>query len=118
MDWQQKFAAIKAFAGDFETCLMMRKPGDWYVSAGMAQGGDGVLLGTYGNGATPEEAVDDHWRIYTDDMPHDKYAVADRANPPRRGRWNGFMWDMLTDEQAEQWRDSHRPAMPKATANA
>jgi hypothetical protein len=101
MDWQQKFAAIQAFAGNYDTSLMMRKPGDWYVSCGMSIGGDGPLTGSYGNGATPEDAVNEHWEVYSN-LPFNRYAV-NREN--KRARWNGFMWEQISDEQAEAMRD-------------
>jgi hypothetical protein len=101
MDWQQKFAAIQAFAGNFDTSIMMRKPGDWYVSSGMSVGGDGMLSGKYGNGVSPEAAINEHWEIYST-LPFDRYAV-NREN--KRARWNGFMWDAISDAQAEAMRE-------------
>lgn len=99
MDWQQKFAAIKAFSGN--ASLEMRAPGDWYVGGSMSIGGNGMLVGEYGNGTTPEEAIEDHWRIYSS-LPCDRYAV-NREN--LRARWNGFMWMEVSDDEAEQLRD-------------
>jgi len=101
MDWQQKFAAIQAFAGSYETSLQMRKPGDWYVSCGMSIGGDGMLSGSYGNGTTPETAVEDHWEIYSN-LPFDRYAV-NRDN--LRARWNGFMWETISEEIARAMQE-------------
>lgn len=97
LDWQQKFAAIKAFAGDFDCALRMRSPGDWYVECGMSIGGDGMLSGSYGNGATPEEAVTEHWETYST-LPRDRYAVNRRND---RARWNGFMWEAISAEEAQ-----------------
>lgn len=106
MNWQQKFEAIQAFAGSYDANLRMRKPGDWYVECGMSIGGDGMLLGSYGNGSTPEEAVEDHWQIYSG-LPHDRYAV-NRKND--RARWNGFMWKPLSEKQAQAIIEgSHAP---------
>jgi hypothetical protein len=100
MHWQQKLAAIIAFADHYHVALKMRAPDDWYVEAGMTIGGDGMLTGAYGNGRTPEEAVEDHWEIYSN-LPHDRYAV-NHAN--ERARWNGFMWKEVTEEQASAMR--------------
>jgi hypothetical protein len=97
MNWQQKLAAIIAFAGHYRTSLKMRDPGDWYVEAAMSVGGDGMLTGSYGNGTTPEEAVDNHWRIYSE-LPANRYAV---NHDNKRARWNGFMWVEVTEEQAK-----------------
>lgn len=113
LTWEQQLVAIKAFAGDFNVSLKMRKPGDWYVEAHMSLGGDGMLLGTYGNGRTPEEAVEDHWRIFAVEIPDDRYVVATGEQPYRRARWNGFMWSLLSDEQAESWRDTHHASLTK-----
>lgn len=101
MDWQQKFAAIGAFAGSYGTSLMMRKPHDWYVSCGMSIGGNGLLEGSYGNGETPEEAVNEHWEIYST-LPHNRYAV-NKEN--KRARWNGFMWAEVSEEATAMLRE-------------
>jgi len=106
MDWQQKLAAITAFAGHYHTFLKMREPGDWYVVAGMSIGGDGVLTASYGNGETPEEAVSAHWDIY-ESLPANRYAV-NRDN--KRARWNGFMWIEVSQEEAERLIDQARAA--------
>ena len=94
MDWQQKFAAIKAF--DPYASLEMRQPGDWYVGGSLSIGGDGVLVGRYGEGDTPPAAVDAHWAIYSA-LPSDRYAV-NREN--KRARWNGFMWIEVSEDEA------------------
>jgi hypothetical protein len=101
MDWQQQFAAIQAFCGHFDVSLRMRKPGDWYVSSNMGIGGDGMVSGAYGNGATPEEAVQDHWNQYSN-LPHNRYATIESGDGQRRGRWNGFMWELVTEEDAKR----------------
>lgn len=94
MTWEEKFAAMKALVGDFAISLMMREPGDWYVSVrGRDVGGDGVLVDAYGNGRTPEEAVNADWRCLVEELPPDKFIVVQRQGEPRRHvRWNGYMW--------------------------
>lgn len=90
MTWEQKLAALQAIT---ETCLCMRKPGDWYVSAtARGVGGDGLNRGAYGNGKTPEEAVHDDWRQIAEFLPFDRYIIVERAGARRQVRWNGFMW--------------------------
>ena len=90
MDWQQKAAALDAL---HKIELHIRKPGDWYVHHGVEIGGDGLLIGSYGNGATPEEAVEDHWRKLCDELPVGRYIVVNAMNNRRRHvRWNGYMW--------------------------
>jgi hypothetical protein len=91
LTWEQKLAACQALA---ECSLKMRKPGDWYVSTSVEtieRGHEGMLVGRYGNGPTPEAAVEDHWRQITAD---DVKALVVRAMYPdrRKVRWNGFMW--------------------------
>ncbi len=87
MNWEQKLAALNAIA---ETSLRMRAPGDWYVSAhprGVV--GDGFERGTYGNGVTPEAAVNNDWKQLVDELPVD---LSIRIRGDRQVRWNGFMW--------------------------
>ena len=90
MTWEQKLAALNAIT---QHSLIMRKPGDWYVSSSMNIGGRGVLVGVFGNGATPDEAVDDHWRQFVDEIDKEgDYIVVDDSAFPKCVRWNGFMW--------------------------
>lgn len=87
MTWEQKLAAIEAL--DAGAHVEMRAPGDWYVQASMEKReGTAILIGKYGNGESPEAAVEDHWRHYGDGSPlhyRDKWY-----------RWNGFMWSETT----------------------
>lgn len=90
MTWEQKFAALQSIA---DTSLRMRKPGDWYVSAtGRGIAGDGFVLGAYGNGKTPEEAIEDDFRQLAEFLPSDRYVVVERGGERRQFRWTGFMW--------------------------
>lgn len=107
MDWQQKLAAIQAFAGAARVALRMRSPDDWYVDAGMSIGGNGMLEGSYGFGPDPEAAVGSHWRIYSE-LPPARYAVTGYGPNERRARWNGFMWETLTDEQCAAIHEDNR----------
>ncbi len=92
MTWEEKLQALQALC---ETVLIMRKPGNWYVSAsGRSIAGDGFLTGSYGNGATPEEAVEDDWNIFVVNLPLDRYINVSSysAGKEKNVRWNGFMW--------------------------
>lgn len=90
MTWEQKLAALQALMPD--TCLRMRKPGDWYVDArGRSIGGDGLLHGNYGNGKTPEAAIENDWLQMTE-IPSDRYIVVQCGGERRQFRWSGFMW--------------------------
>lgn len=62
MNWQEKLSTLQQIAG---VSLRMRKPGDWYVAAGMEISHGGMLTGEYGNGKSPSEAVLQHWKKYT-----------------------------------------------------
>lgn len=89
MDWQQKAAALDALA---EISVMIRKPGDWYVSQRVEIKDGGILRGDYGNGETPQAAIEDHWRNMVDNI-GSRYLVAHAGTERRRAvRWNGFMW--------------------------
>lgn len=86
MDWEQKLDALNSLA---ECSLKMRRPGDWYVSQHTEVGGDGLLTGLYGNGLTPEEAVNDHWNQLVENLPSDRHI---RTHDNKSWRWAGFMW--------------------------
>ncbi len=90
LSWEEKLAAFQALS---EHSLRMRAPGNWYVSADimLKEARDsGVVVGTYGNGVTPANAVHDHWNKYVAEIPDDGYVWVPRGE--RRVRWNGFMW--------------------------
>lgn len=90
MTWEQQWLAIKAICPD--ATLEIRGPGDWYVSAWMHIGdGGGTLIGNYGNGATPELAVKDHWRKVLE-VEAPRYWRVGHGSQSRAVRWTGFMW--------------------------
>lgn len=99
MDWEQKLQALNAVA---ECHLIMRKPGDWYVSQSVDVKNGSVLEGRYGNGSTPEEAVNEHWQELTE-LDRGQYIVGrtylDGEVTKRMAvRWNGFMWDHVEEK--------------------
>jgi hypothetical protein len=90
MTWEQKLMALQVLT---DTSVRMRKPGDWYVSAvGRDIGGDGFLRGVYGNGKTPQGAVEDDWRQLVVALPADRYVHIERSGVKKKFRWNDFMW--------------------------
>ena len=96
MTWEQKLAACQAFA---DASFVMRKPGDWYVNWRAEIKDGAVLVGSYGNGARPEEAMHDHWRVVTGIGPG-QYWVAnayETFGKRRAARWNGFMWEAIDE---------------------
>ena len=97
MNWEQKLDALNSIA---ECQLLMRKPGDWYVLQRAEIGGDGCLSGRYGNGATPEEAVEAHWMRLVTELDPKLYIVTKSFTDQRKHwRWNGFMWRELPIEK-------------------
>jgi hypothetical protein len=96
MTWEQKFEAINALS---DTSLRMRSPGDWYIDCrGREVGGDGFLTGMYGNGRTPEEAVNDDFEKMTT-VEYPKYIrIGDGNGGHIHVRWTGFMWRTVGSE--------------------
>jgi len=85
MTWEQQFHAIKAVSPT--ASLEMRKPGDWYVNSRMEHAeGNCCLVGDYGNGISPQHAVENHWKLYGNGKPF-------RTGDGAWLRWNGFMWE-------------------------
>jgi hypothetical protein len=95
MTWEQKYEAMSALVGHFNISLKMRKAGDWYVMAkGREIGGNGMLLSAYGNGKTPEKAIEDDWEKYTTELGAGRIIVINAAGKDRcEVRWNGYRWE-------------------------
>lgn len=66
----------------------------WYVSQDIMvkKVGASTVVGTGGNGDTPEHAIIDHWRTLVDDLAHDEYLIVGSGEQRRAVKWNGFMW--------------------------
>lgn len=102
MNWEQKLEAMQALCGKHNVSLCMRRPGDWYVEViNRSIGGDGLLRGSFGNGATPEEAVNDDWRQYVDELPNDRHIVLNSNGVRSHWQWNGYRWVMHKSENKE-----------------
>jgi len=93
MNSDQKMAALDAIA---ECSLKMRKPGDWYVDQNTEIKRAGILHGEYGNGSTPQEAIDDHFRLIAESG---EPIVTNAYGGPRRKvhKWNGYMWERVRE---------------------
>lgn len=96
MNWEQKIQALQSLSG---ISLKMRKPGDWYVHFdSLVEIAEGYMLcsPTQLDCATPEEAVEQCWKQYTE-LDHDNYYIAKDAGYSYRKnyKWNGFMWQVL-----------------------
>lgn len=96
MNWEQKLYALNALA---EAKLLMRKPGDWYVSQSAEIKNGAVLEGSYGNVASPEEAVEDHWETLTRLAPGQYIVVRAFRDDRKAVRWNGFMWEAVIEDR-------------------
>jgi hypothetical protein len=94
MNYEEKFQAINALC---EASLLMRKPGDWYVSQSTEIKNGSVLEGRYGNGITPETAIEDHWEALTNLDDHE-YVVFRKGEERQAVKWNGFMWENLSEQ--------------------
>lgn len=95
MTWEQKLDALIALA---RIEVIPRSSGDWYVSQGTEISSDDscVLAGKYGNGKTPIEAIENHWKEMVERLEKGQYIVT-QANTEDRKHfvWNGFMWAEL-----------------------
>lgn len=89
MNYEQKLQALNAIG---ECKILMRSPGNWYVSQSTEVKNNGMLEGRYGNGATPERAIEDHWESLTTLAPHE-YIVIHAGGNRKAVKWNGFMWE-------------------------
>src|SRR5579863_3939820 len=96
MDWQQK---AEALAGLTELAIRFREkqwriggPEPWYVEQKIDICDGYTLDGAYGNGFTPQEAVENHWRRLVDELPPTKWLVVRDGEKRHAVRWNGFMW--------------------------
>lgn len=90
MKWETKLAVLKALSPHH---LEMREPGDWYISSSVEIAGSGFLVGVLGNGRTPEDAVNDHWKQLVEDLPTDRYLRGGTPGHTVYARWNGYMWE-------------------------
>lgn len=92
MTYEQKMEAMNALNGS--VMISMRKPGDWFCSITGVEIGNGKLLSSeYGNGTSPESAIENLWTILTE-LEDNEYLVLNAMvrDLRRHVRWNGFMW--------------------------
>lgn len=62
----------------------------WYVHHGVEKKDGCILSSAAGYGDTPEEAIDETWKLLTEGAP---LLVIKAMGPDRREvRWNGYMW--------------------------
>ena len=100
LNWQQKAAALNALS---PIKILMRGYRDWYVSQSVEVKGESVLTGAFGNGETPEIAIENHWEQLVDDLTPSQYLVVNAYQPDRQAvLWNGFMWADKRESTAEK----------------
>ena len=102
MNWEQKLEALKSLC---DIRLIMRTSRDWYIDSHM-EIADGVFLsGEYGNGNSPEEAVNNHWELYTNDsdIGITKLIKADE----KYWYWKRFMWKEVDPYHYFNWKRSN-----------
>lgn len=89
MNWEQKLETMMAL-GACE--LIMRKPGDWYVNQDVSLQDGRLLVSEYGNGTTPQEAVENHFDGLALGSSPKKYLVIRDDGGRRHVYWNGYRW--------------------------
>jgi hypothetical protein len=100
VNWEQKLEALNKL----EECrLQMRQPGDWIVHQHVEIKDYHLMISHFGQGTTPEAAVEDHWTHLTEKLKGHQFLVARSGRPSRiAARWNGFMWAPV--DEREQMR--------------
>jgi len=94
MNMQDKAQALNALA---EISIRVRPDRSWYVFQLTEIKNGSILEGRYGNGNTPDEAIEAHWENLTNLAPRE-YIVINASKETRRAvRWNGFMWETVTE---------------------
>lgn len=100
--WEDRLAALQALS---EATLHMRKPGDWYVSMKSTSVSNGFILSSgAGNGATPEEAVEDIWQRYTNLAEGEVIAVG-YGEERTHALWVGDGWKTWTPNMSSNESD-------------
>jgi hypothetical protein len=75
-----------------------KKLESWYVYQSVEIKKGGVLCSVSGNGNTPEEAIEDHWRKLTE-LKMGEYVIVCAGTPNRKAvKWNGFMWKPVAEK--------------------
>jgi hypothetical protein len=99
MNWKEKIEALASLESDI--AIRYRPEGTvcagnqdhiWYITQSVDVKKGSILHGRYGNGETPEEAIEDHWNRLTE-LEEDEYLVIHAGAMNRKAvKWNGFMW--------------------------
>jgi hypothetical protein len=88
MNWEEKFEIMKNMT---HTEICMRKPSDWYISSWM-----NIAGGSYGEGHTPEEAINNQWELMTTRS----FEISSWKHDGKEYlRWNGFLFVRISEEE-------------------
>jgi hypothetical protein len=106
MTWQEKAIALSNLG---PLVVRMRGVDDWYALCEHVEVADDVLVcHTFGNGATPTEAIEAYWeRLSTladGGGKKWKWVRVDDTRCVRYYRWGGFMWEMVSERAAVKGR--------------
>lgn len=106
MNWEEKFAAMKALCHPKACEVRMRKPGNWYVDCkGISiSAGGSLIVGAGVSEPHPQRAIQMQWYRWTDEGFVGMGAVVIKGAPllvkdclvpekRRAYRWNGYMWE-------------------------
>ena len=98
MDWQQKALALQLLVGWQNFSIKMRGVKNWYVQTkGLERKEKSILSSGRTNGITPQDAVEQCWEWATGS---EHYLIVNAYQPARRAvKWNGFMWEDVTEEK-------------------
>ncbi len=105
MNWKEKMDALSSLDDDISikyreaSFISERALESWYVSqrVEIKVKGGGVVKSVSGNGNTPEEAIEDHWKQLTE-LKSDEYIVVNAGSDNRQAvKWNGFMWKRVKE---------------------
>ena len=99
LTWEQKFMAMQTLG---ECRLMMRQPGDWYVSQSVEIKSGMCLEGRYGNGVSPYKAIEDHWDKLTVLKPGEYVVVGGTSEKREAFEWKGFMWARVNEKTMQE----------------
>ena len=98
MDWQQKALALQLLVGWLNFSIKMRGVKNWYVQTkGLERKEKSILSSGCTSGITPQDAVEQCCEWATDSK---YYLVLNAHATDRRAvKWNGFMWEDVTEEK-------------------
>lgn len=83
---KEKFEIMQDLDIDISIRLDANKK--WYVNSAFEKSDGKFLRSECGRGDTPEKAVEEHFSIYCEHLPEDRFV----KYYDRKFRWSGFSW--------------------------